>query len=137
MFERFSPKALAILILALLVVCSVVAPVSAAPRAKLVHLVNWGETMYTKARTKRVKNWSNTPVNRINKNKKIYAGQRLVIPTGWAGGWGYTGTVHTVQWGETLYRIARNYGVYMWAIAHANNIANPNYIYAGQRLVIP
>ena len=137
MFERFSPKVLAILILALLVVCSVVAPVSAAPVKNVVHVVQWGETLYSIARSYGVNMWSIARVNGITNLNRIYAGQRLVIPTGWAGGWGYTGTVHTVQWGETLYRIARNYGVYMWAIAHANNIANPNYIYAGQRLVIP
>jgi len=44
---------------------------------------------------------------------------------------------HIVQKGETLYSIARSYGVNVWAIARANGIANPNYIYAGQRLVIP
>jgi LysM repeat protein len=46
-------------------------------------------------------------------------------------------TVHVVQRDETLYSIARSYGVSVWAIARANNIANPNAIYAGQRLVIP
>jgi LysM repeat protein len=45
--------------------------------------------------------------------------------------------VHIVQSGETLYSIARSYGVDMWAIARANGITNPNHIYAGQRLVIP
>jgi LysM repeat protein len=44
---------------------------------------------------------------------------------------------HVVQRGETLYSIARSYGVNMWTIARANGIANPNHIYAGQRLVIP
>ncbi len=46
-------------------------------------------------------------------------------------------TVHIVRRGETLYSIARSYGVSMWAIARANGITNPNRIYAGQRLVIP
>jgi len=45
--------------------------------------------------------------------------------------------VHVVQRGETLYSIARRYGVNMWTIASANGIINPNRIYAGQRLVIP
>jgi len=45
--------------------------------------------------------------------------------------------VHIVQRGETLYSIARRYGVNMWTIARVNGIVNPNRIYAGQRLVIP
>jgi LysM repeat protein len=45
--------------------------------------------------------------------------------------------VHIVQPGETLYSIARRYGVNMWTIASTNGITNPNRIYVGQRLVIP
>lgn len=45
--------------------------------------------------------------------------------------------VHIVQRGETLSAIAVRYGVNMWTIARANNIANPNRIYVGQRLIIP
>jgi len=44
---------------------------------------------------------------------------------------------HYVRWGETLSSIGRLYGVNPYAIAHANGLANPNYIYAGQMLVIP
>jgi LysM repeat protein len=46
-------------------------------------------------------------------------------------------TVHIVQWGENLSLIAMRYGVTTSAIAQANGIANPNYIYAGQSLTIP
>jgi LysM repeat protein len=45
--------------------------------------------------------------------------------------------VHIVHRGETLYSIARRYGMDMWTIARANGITNPNRIYVGQRLVIP
>jgi len=46
-------------------------------------------------------------------------------------------TIHIVQRGETLNRIALRYGTTVQAIATANNIANVNRIYAGQRLTIP
>ncbi len=46
-------------------------------------------------------------------------------------------TIHIVQWGENLTIIARRYGVTTTAIVQANGLANPNYIYAGQSLVIP
>ena len=46
-------------------------------------------------------------------------------------------TYHCVVWGETLSSIGRLYGVNAYAIARANGLANPNYIYAGQVLFIP
>jgi LysM repeat protein len=47
------------------------------------------------------------------------------------------GAVHIVQVGETLSSIASRYGVTVEAIMAANGLANPNYIYVGQRLTIP
>ncbi len=46
-------------------------------------------------------------------------------------------TVHVVQAGETLYLIARQYGITVEAIVVANGIADPDQIYVGQRLAIP
>jgi LysM repeat protein len=46
-------------------------------------------------------------------------------------------TTYVVQPGDTLSKIAAQYGVTVQAIAEANNIVNPNLIHAGQRLVIP
>jgi len=43
---------------------------------------------------------------------------------------------HTVQPGQTLYSIAQWYGTSVWAISCANGLYNPNYIYAGQVLLI-
>jgi LysM repeat protein len=44
---------------------------------------------------------------------------------------------HTVQAGETLYRISLRYGVTLTALVQANSIANPNLIFVGQVLIIP
>lgn len=44
---------------------------------------------------------------------------------------------HTVQPGQTLFSIATHYGTSVWAIACANGLFNPNYVYAGQVLLIP
>jgi LysM repeat protein len=46
-------------------------------------------------------------------------------------------SVHIVRWGETLSSIAARYGVTVGALARANHLRNPNFIYAGQRLVVP
>jgi len=44
---------------------------------------------------------------------------------------------HTVQPGETLYRLSTKYGVSVAAIQKANNIKNPNAMRDGMKLVIP
>ena len=46
-------------------------------------------------------------------------------------------TVHTVAWGETLYSIARAYGVTPQAIADVNGIHVNSWVYAGTQLKIP
>ena len=44
---------------------------------------------------------------------------------------------YTVQTGDNLFRIAIEYNTSIYAIALTNGIRNPNWIYAGQMLVIP
>jgi LysM repeat protein len=44
---------------------------------------------------------------------------------------------HTVQYGDTLFSLARRYGTTVSDIAATNNIANPDQIYASQVLEIP
>ena len=50
---------------------------------------------------------------------------------------GGSGTIYTVQSGDTLSGIAASYGTSYQAIAAANGIADPNLIYPGMRLTIP
>lgn len=44
---------------------------------------------------------------------------------------------HTVVPGETVWLISQKYGSTVAAVAKANNLANPNLIYSGQKLLIP
>jgi LysM repeat protein len=44
---------------------------------------------------------------------------------------------YVVRYGDTMDLIAGRYGVSSWALARANGVWNPNYIYAGQVLYIP
>ena len=46
-------------------------------------------------------------------------------------------SVHVVRRGDTLYSLARRYGTAVSAIVRANGLRNSNWIYVGQRLVIP
>jgi LysM repeat protein len=81
--------------------------------------------------------------NGLHNPRYIYAGQRLVIRGGGAsapaGGQATStgGAVYTVRRGDTLSSIASRHGTTASAIARANGLANPSYIYAGQRLSIP
>jgi LysM repeat protein len=63
----------------------------------------------------------------------IYKGDKLMIP-GVEGGDAVT---HVVQPGENLFRISLKYGTTVEAIAAANGIINPSWVYAGQELTIP
>ena len=62
----------------------------------------------------------------------------LLLPTGALAAPEATGeTVHVVQWGETLSLIAGRYGVTVDALLAANGLTDPNFVYVGQRLIIP
>jgi LysM repeat protein len=50
---------------------------------------------------------------------------------------GGVGFPYVVQWGDTVYSIARRFGIPPHAIIQANRLVNPNYIRAGQVLIIP
>lgn len=79
--------------------------------------------------------------NIVNANY-IYVGQVLTIPDGSSGGAAPT-TVpvsqqnYTVQYGDTLSRIAARFGVSTADLANLNGIVNANYIYVGQLLLLP
>ena len=136
MVKRFSLGVVIALVLTMLVGAQAV---WAAPNESgRVHIVRWGETLSGIAVRYRVSMWAIARANGIANPSRIFAGQRLVIPAGGRPGpipW--SGRVHTVRYGETLSGIACRYGVSVWSIAHVNGIANPNYIFAGQRLVLP
>jgi LysM repeat protein len=123
------------LIIAVLVLLIGIVPASASPsEADTVHIVQRGETLSAIAVRYGVNMWTIASVNGITNPNRIYVGQRLVIPTSTAAA---SGNIHVVQRGETMTSIGLRYGVDPWAIARANNITNLNYIYVGQRLIIP
>lgn len=61
----------------------------------------------------------------------IYAGQSLCVRIQ------HTPRTYVVQPGDWLAKIARQFGVNPTVLAQVNHLWNPNYIYAGQVLVIP
>ncbi len=113
------------------------APVLAADAT--IHVVQPGENLYRIALRYGVTVNAIAQANGLTNTRRIYVGQRLVIPTGGSPSSPpvSSGSVHVVQRGENLYRIALRYGTTVQALATANSIVNTSRIYAGQRLVIP
>jgi LysM repeat protein len=84
--------------------------------------------------------------NHLANPNLIYAGQRLRIggssPSPSTAGTAATAPTtapqtHIVVAGDTLIGIASRYGTTVSALVTANHLANPNLIYAGERLTVP
>lgn len=119
-------------------------PAQASPWGQgTVHVVQLGETLTGIAARYGVSAEAIAAANGIFNWNYIFAGQALTIPGTFRppapghGGPPHAGGYHVVRLGETLYGIAWQYGTSVSAILAANDILNPDYIYAGQRLVIP
>ncbi len=120
------------------------------PSADGVYAVQSGDTMFHIARRFGVSVDALTAVNGITNPSFIRVGQLLKIPgaapaptspppapnpapTAPLPG---EGTVYVVQHGDTLYMIARQFGIAMQTLTAVNNITNPALIYPGQKLII-
>ena len=117
------------------------------------HYVRTGENLFCIARAYSVSPWAIANENRLFNPYLLWIGQRLAIPdvpfqiaSGpvCARQFGSVPpppplcrAVYLVQYGDTLYNIAWRYRTTIWAIATANNLPNPNWIFAGQWLCIP
>ncbi len=129
------------------------APVAVAA-APVYHTVQPGETLASIARLYGLAWTDISTANGLANPNTIYSGQQIMIPgasspataavappvaeTAPAVTTDTSGTrTHTVQPGEHLARIASQYGISWPTIASANNITDPNTIFAGQVLVIP
>ena len=121
------------------------AAVSAAPlqHGWNCHAVRFGETVFSIGRLYGVSPWAIASANGLANWNYVRAGDCLVIPGGWypyphpyprPRPYPYCWGGYVVQPGDTLYRIARWYGVSPWSLATANGIYNLNYIQAGQCL---
>jgi LysM repeat protein len=126
--------------------------------ASVQHIVQSGETLGFIANAYGTTVDAIVQANGLTNPNYLYVGQELVIPgaagaslafsgnTGGGGGGGTAapapsggggGTTYTVVSGDTLFGIAGRFGTTVSAIAAANGLDDPNYIYAGQQLIIP
>ena len=107
-----------------------------------VHVVRRGENLFRIALRYGTTAQALAAANGLANPNHVYVGQRLVIP-----GHGTmppapapstpSGQTYTVRRGDTLSAIALRYGISTWALAQANGIRNPSFIYVGQVLRIP
>jgi LysM repeat protein len=112
------------------------------------YVVQRGDTLYRIALNHGLTLGELAQANNIINPDVIYAGQVLVIPGGESEteespsepestNEPVTASIYVVVKGDTLFRIALRFGVSTQAMAQANGISNPSYIYAGQTLTIP
>ena len=123
------------------------------------HYVRYGETLFCIGRAYGVSPWSIASENGIYYPNFLTVGQKLAIPNvPWQSPPGPVcqrqfnpgGTpppvppppvgcraTYLVHYGDTLYSIAWRYRTTVQAIAAANNLYSPNWIWAGQWLCIP
>jgi len=124
--------------LAILLCFLIVVPANA--QGPVIHVVQRGENLFRIGLRYGVSVNALAAANGIVNPHHIYAGQRLIIPTGSTATpsppAASTGT-YVVRPGDTLFRIALRHGVPLWSLAQANGIQNPSLIYVGQVLRIP
>lgn len=116
------------------------------------HLVQAGETLRSIAQIYGLTVEQLAAQNNIVDVNTLYVGQMLVIsesavptasPTSLPSPvpaepiLSGTSMVYTVQAGETLFRIATQFGLTVNDLARANNIVDPTLIYAGQQIIVP
>jgi len=109
---------------------------AAPPINPVYHVVQWGETLTRIAIRYGTTVWAIAQANGLRNINYIRLGQALLIPV--PGPLPLPGPrTYMVQHGDTLYSVAWRFGTTVWAIVQANGLWNPNYIYIGQRLIIP
>jgi len=109
----------------------------AAAEGPTIHVVQRGETLTRIALRYGVTVNDIVRANGLANPNRIYTGQRLIIPLPTGPALPPLPAVHVVRPGDTLYSIALYYGVSIRSILIANGLSNPDFIWVGQRLVIP
>ena len=107
----------------------------------ILYTINRGDTLSKIAAYHKITVQDIAALNNISANAIIYAGQKLYIPrkstlTG-SDGSGTDNIIHTVKSGESTWTISRQYNVSEDSIRNANGLKASDYIFPGQKLVIP
>lgn len=136
-FRQFVTLTAVVLLLAAMLL-SAPAPVSA--QTGCTDSVRYGDTLYSIALRHNTTFYYLAQLNGLYNPNLIYAGMALSVPCTSSGDVPAPSGIcnyYTVAWGDYLKTIAARFGTTWQAIAQANRLYNPNYIYAGMRLAIP
>ncbi|WP_374711494.1 outer membrane protein assembly factor BamB family protein [Symbiobacterium terraclitae] len=101
------------------------------------YFVQQGETLFAIARRYKTTVHALVTANRLKDPNAISPGQALLIPRPGEKPLPQPGIVHRVRKGETVIGLAARFGTTVPAILMANQIAHPEFVVPGQRLVIP
>jgi len=123
-------------------------PIAAATPTPRVHIVQPGEVLLLIAKQYGVDVEELMRLNNLSSPDWIYVGQQLIIPQPAASPTGEptpaftpapaaTSFIHVVQPGESLAAIAYRYGVTVDDLVKVNGLRSADWIYVGQRLIIP
>ena len=130
------------ILLLLLLVSALVSPMIVYADSP-THVVAYGETLYSIARSYGVSPAALAAANGITIQSWVYAGQRLVIPiteddsAAVSVAQASPGGMYVVRAGDTLLSVSRKFGVSVGAIADANDIPPNGFLYTGWQLKIP
>lgn len=119
----------------------VLPPASGSQGNTVVYVVRSGDTLWKIASKYGTTVAAIVKANNLDPNKYLAVGQTLTIPVlgtvqpPTSGSQGNP-VVHTVQSGDTLWRIAMKYGTTVNAIIKANNLDPNKYLAVGQKLII-
>ncbi len=111
-----------------------------------IHVVQRGENLYRIAQSYGVPLDTLVQMNGMADPGRLQVGDRLLVPLAVAGGEPQISApvialsdevYHVVLPGETLFRIATQYGASLNAVVEANAITDSSLIYPGQTLLIP
>jgi murein DD-endopeptidase MepM/ murein hydrolase activator NlpD len=137
------PKRLAVslFVLAVLLMGAIPAAAAPPPQAGDVYVIQAGDTLSSIAARFGLRLSDIAAANNLSNTNLIFVGQRLVLPASQSPAPPAAGpsasSTYVVQAGDTLFSIATRFGVEVADIAAASSIQDANYIYVGQRLLIP
>jgi murein DD-endopeptidase MepM/ murein hydrolase activator NlpD len=115
------------------------------PADERIHVIKRGDTIYSLARTYAVNPQEILNLNGINDDGRILVGQKIRIPgtittasvSSPSDSQRQTLVDHLVTKGETLYGIARQYGISLSTLCSANKLSENYKVKIGERLLIP
>lgn len=104
------------------------------------HIVKAGDTLSEIAEKYNITYQVLVSLNGISNPNLIYAGQRILLPSGSSTSTGESSSsasYYIVKAGDNLSEIAQRYGITPQVLANINNISNLNLIYPGQKILLP